>query len=96
MASQFLELAVPTRAVNHTLHDTNHLSDSVMGFVVAVTVAGTLVARMHGDSADVSIDLTAGTHHIPGNWKLLKTTGTATIANSRATVLIFDPSGISR
>jgi hypothetical protein len=95
MPSQFLDLAVPTRSQNHALHDSTRLPGTTMGFSVAVTVAGTIVARMLGDAADVNIDVTAGTHFFPGNWSLIKTTGTATVANSRAVVYIFDPSVIN-
>ena len=96
MASKFLDLAVPTRMVSHTLHDTNAMSSSTMGISCVVTTAGVLVARMHGDAADTNIQLGIGTWQLPGNFKFAKSTGTTAVLTGTAVVCYwFDPTGLS-
>lgn len=96
MPSIFLDYAVPTRARNHTLHDTTPLVDKTIAISVVVTTAGILIARMWGDSANVEIDLGIGTHYIPGNWKLVLSTGTtAVLTGTRCVCYIAEPSGLN-
>lgn len=66
-----------------------------MGISAAVTVAGVIKARLHGDTDTVEIDVTAGTLVLGGNFAVLFDTGTtATLANDRVTAYIFDPSTV--
>lgn len=90
------EYAVPTKSASHTIHDTNAMSSKTIGISLVVTVAGVIPLQMHNDSTSHLVDLGAGTHFIPGNWKLAKSTGlTATVTNNRITVYIAEPTGLS-
>ena len=96
MPSQFLDLAVPTRARNHTPHDTNVLPANTMGISVTVTTAGILKVRMWGDTTDTELDLAIGMWQIPGNFKIIYTTSqTAVITGTRVVCWIFDPSTVN-
>lgn len=93
MSSIFPEYAVATRCQAHTLHDTNVMPAQTIGISLVVTVAGVVPLQMHSDPTSVLVDLGAGTHFLPGNWKLALATGlTATVTNSKVVVYIANPS----
>jgi hypothetical protein len=92
MPSIFLDYAVPTRCQAHTLSDATVMPAQTIGISLVVTVAGVVPLQMHSDPASVLVDLGAGTHFIPGNWKLALSTGlTATVTNSKVIVYIANP-----
>ncbi len=96
MPSIFLDYAVPTKHVAHTLHDTNVLPATTIGISCVVSTAGVLVTQMHADAASVLMDLGVGTWFIAGNFKYVKSTSTtAVLTNTKVIVYIADPTSLN-
>lgn len=96
MPSVHLDYQSPTSARNYSLHDTNVLPATTIAISLVVSTAGILMARFHGDSTNVEIDLGVGTHFIPGAFRLVLSTGTtAVITGTRVVAYIGNPSNVN-